>query len=254
MNEHYKDNGYCVVRQLFNAEELNNIKTIVEKFHQSWKQKHSEFYHHNAINSAYLTGTEHLNQSDRNTLFKFIGSNKMMARVRDIIAHQPSFMNTQLFFNPYHAEQNNYWHRDMQYHLSIPQQKAALNDSEVVHFRIPLNDEPGIELIPGTHKRWDSEQELDIRLENDGHKNHEPIDGAVTIALQAGDLLMFSANMIHRGLYGMNRLALDVIFCDPDPTLLEFVELDCLPSPPIITDIDDPAAFISTQQLLQSLK
>jgi len=64
-----------------------------------------------------------------------------------------SIMNTQLFFNPVNDGQKNYWHRDSQYHLSIEEQKEALVGPDVVHFRIPLTNEPGIELVPCTHQR-----------------------------------------------------------------------------------------------------
>lgn len=37
------------------------------------------------------------------------------------------------------------------------------------------------------------------------------------IALEVGDVLLFSANMIHRGLYAKNRLTLDLLYCERSP-------------------------------------
>lgn len=222
MNHKYKESGYFVLRHLFAKEELRELTEAVLEFHESWKRKNREIYSEKAVNSAYLTGTEHLEESKRNVLFRFIGSSRLMNVVSDVMPAGAAFMNTQLFFNPVNPAQKNYWHRDSQYHLSLDEQKEALSGPEVVHFRIPLANEPGIELVPGTHKRWDTDEELAVRLENNGRRNYEDISTSVPIKLEAGDLLVFSANMVHRGLYGMDRLSLDILFCDPEPSLMKF--------------------------------
>ena len=60
----------------------------------------------------------------------------------------------------------------------------------------------------------------------------------VQIPLEMGDCLLFSANMIHRGLYGKNRLALDILYCERDPTLSEFIQLKHQPSAEMLSDLD----------------
>ena len=70
-----------------------------------------------------------------------------MTIVNELIPKQPCCLNTQLFFDPVNKQQSNYWHRDPQYHLSVEQQKAALARGEVIHFRLPLVDEPGLDLF-----------------------------------------------------------------------------------------------------------
>ena len=198
------------------------------------------------MNSAYLTNQEYLNDRQRQVLFDFIASEKLMSIVNELISKQPCFLNTQLFFNPVNPKQSNYWHRDPQYHLSVEQQKAALSASDVIHFRLPLLDEPGIELIPGTHKRWDSTEELEVRLEQNGYKNDQALSQGKVIKLSAGDLLIFSANMIHRGLYGLDRLAFDILFCQPDPSVIQFVSNDSLPTAEDLISLENPDAFDNT--------
>lgn len=237
------------MRRLFTDSELQELTKVVFEFHEAWKLKNSEFYSEKAVNSAYITGTEYLDEEKRIVLFKFIGSSKLMKVVSDVMLKPAAFMNTQLFFNPTNSVQNNCWHRDPQYHLSVNEQKEALSGPEVVHFRIPLVNEPGIELVPGTHKRWDTDEELDVRLENNGRKNHDKISTGVHIKLEAGDLLVFSANMIHRGIYGLDRLSLDILFCDPEPGLIKFVSDESLPGQEAIKNIEDPSAFLNTLNL-----
>jgi len=73
-------------------------------------------------------------------------------------------------------------------------------------------EENGLEWVPGSHQRWDTEEELNVRLELCGHRHQECLDSGLEIPLGAGDLLVFSANLIHRGLYGKHRMALDILF------------------------------------------
>ena len=145
-------------------------------------------------------------------------------------------MEAQLFFDPFKPKQSNYWHRDGQYHLSADEQKLALTEPEVLHVKIPLTIDPGIEVIPDSHKNWDTDNELLIRLQQNEHKNSEHLSNGVQIPLQVADVLMFSANMIHRGLYGKNRLVLDILYCDPQ--LAEFIQVKHQPSAQMLPDLD----------------
>lgn len=250
MNSEYKKNGYHVFKGFLTDVELQKLREVLLQFHESWKRQNAAWYADKAINSAYITGTGHLRESQRKEIFTFLGSFKLMDIVNEILNDRPTFMNTQLFFDPVNKEQKNYWHRDSQYNLSIKEQKEALSGPEAIHFRIPMFDEPGIELIPGTHQRWDSDEELNVRLEKYGRKNHDDLSTGVHIELKAGDLLVFSANMIHRGLYGMDRLSLDILFCDPDPKLLQFASRDCLPGREIFDCLENVDAFERAIELM----
>ncbi|NQZ27647.1 MAG: phytanoyl-CoA dioxygenase family protein [Colwellia sp.] len=254
MKEIYQKQGYLLIRNFLNDMEVSELHSVLTEFHQLWQKKNAQFYRQQAVNSAYLTSNEYLNNTQRNRLFSFIGSTKVMNIVNELIPQQPCFLNTQLFFDPVNKQQSNYWHRDPQYHLSVEQQKAALAGGDALHFRLPLVDEPGLELIPGTHKRWDSAEELKVRLELDGHKNNQPLSQGKSIKLFAGDLLVFSANMIHRGLYGMDRLTFDLLFCSPEPSIIEFVNDDCLPAKSILTKLDDSSAFVNSLLLKKALR
>lgn len=249
MNRAYRESGYLLIRDFLSDDEVLKLHNVVAEFHRLWQKDNATYYAQSAVNSAYLTNQGCLNDRQRQVLFDFIGSEKVMSIVNELIPKQPCFLNTQLFFNPVNPKQSNYWHRDPQYHLTIEQQKSAISSSEVIHFRLPLLDELGIELVPGTHKRWDSTEELNVRLEQEGHKNNQPLSEGKVIKLDAGDLLIFSANMIHRGLYGLDRLAFDILFCQPDPSVIQFVSNDSLPSAEALTSLENSDAFDNTIKL-----
>ncbi|MFQ3193296.1 MAG: hypothetical protein ACI9N3_000108, partial [Colwellia sp.] len=121
--------------------------------------------------------------------------------------------------------------------------------TQVVHLRVPLFDELGMELVPETHKRWDNEEEYNVRQEEKGRLSSENLSTGKAIKLAAGDLLVFSADMIHRGLYGMDRLALDILVFDSAGDFADYVDDDCLPERSMLDKIDDPRLFVNTLQL-----
>lgn len=241
-NNFFAENGYYYVKGLYTESELSKVRPILDKFHQHWLQENQSFYQSRGINSSGLTGAECLSVEEKFTLFEFVSANTLLKQVKGIVA-EPQFMNTQLFFNPYNPKQANYWHRDMQYHLELDAQKAALSGPEVLHCRVAFEDEPGIELIPSSHKNWDSDEELIVRLEQQGARNSDSLTRGKSVALKKGDLLIFSANMIHRGLYGMNRFALDILYFERHPSLNEFVQTGFLPTAEQKQHLKNPMVF-----------
>ena len=119
----YSEEGYFVLRNYFSADELTSLRDVVLKFHDLWKQDNKKFYQEEAFNSSLITGSQYLAVKDRLKLFNFIGSEKIMYLVNSVIANNPAFMNTQLFFNPVTPTQKDFWHRDCQYDHEVEYKK-----------------------------------------------------------------------------------------------------------------------------------
>ena len=249
LNSDYNEHGYFVIRDFFNTAEISSLRKVILKFHELWKQDNAAFYREVAFNSSLITGSKYLAQDDRLTLFNFISSKKIMNIVDSVITDNPAFMNTQLFFNPVNAQLKDFWHRDCQYDHDVDVQKKVIHETQVLHLRVPLFDELGMELVPGTHKRWDNEEEFNVRQEEKGRESNEALSTGKKIQLAAGDLLVFSADMIHRGLYGLDRLALDILVFDSAGDFVDYVDDDCLPDASMLENINDPRLFINTLHL-----
>ncbi len=249
INSDYNEYGYFVIRDFFNAAEISSLRKVILKFHELWKQDNAAFYREVAFNSSLITGSKYLAEDDRLTLFNFISSKKIMNIVDSVITSNPAFMNTQLFFNPVNPQLKDFWHRDCQYDHDVDVQKKVIHETQVLHLRVPLFDELGMELVPGTHKRWDNEEEFNVRQEEKGRESNEALSTGKTIQLAAGDLLVFSADMIHRGLYGLDRLALDILVFDSAGDFVDYVDDDCLPDASMLENINDPRLFMNTLRL-----
>ncbi|MCP4987924.1 MAG: phytanoyl-CoA dioxygenase family protein [Colwellia sp.] len=250
LNKKYINEGYFVVRDYFNANEIASLRKIILKFHQRWKKNNLDFYQtEEAFNSSLVTGSQYLDSNERIKLFNFISSKKMMALIDSVIPNQPAFMNTQLFFDPFDPKQKDFWHRDCQYDFDIEEQKDVIHGTQVLHLRVPLFDELGMELVPGTHKRWDNEEEYNVRQEEKGRVSSESLSMGKQIKLAAGDILVFSADMIHRGLYGLDRLAFDILVFDSAGDYADYVDEDCLPDNLMLKKIKQPRLFEATIHL-----
>ncbi len=250
LNKKYIGEGYFVVRDYFNANEIASLRKIILKFHQHWKKDNLDFYQtEEAFNSSLITGSQYLDSNERVKLFNFISSTKMMTLIDSVIPNKPAFMNTQLFFDPFDPRQKDFWHRDCQYDFDIEEQKKVIHGTQVLHLRVPLFDELGMELVPGTHKRWDNEEEYNVRQEEKGRVSSESLSTGKQIRLAAGDLLVFSADMIHRGLYGLDRLAFDILVFDSAGDYADYVDEDCLPDSLMLKKIKQPRLFETTIHL-----
>ncbi len=242
---HYHAEGFVHLPAFFSATDLLALQAVVQRFHAAWIADNAQLYRTRAVNSAWLTSPQYLASADRLVLFQFLAQQRVAEVLAQVFVKPAAFMNTQLFFNPVNPLQRNYWHRDVQYTgMDVEQQQRALAGSQVVHLRVALRPEPGLELVPGSHRRWDTPAEFDVRMALNGRQNCEAMADARQVAMQAGDVLVFSANMLHRGLYGMDRLAFDMLFCDPDPELLTYVREDCLPDAQTLALLQCPLIFL----------
>lgn len=240
------NSGYLYIENFLEESQLSHIETILRKFHQSWLKKHESFYHTNAINSSNITSGEFLSSEERFTLLKIVSSTKIITEAKNFLGNDIRFLNTQIFFNPFNEGQNNYWHRDIQYTgLSEDEQRKAIeqNGTQVVHLRLAIADENGIEFIPGSHMRWDHTEEYEVRLKLNNKSPSDKITDGKAVTLKRGDLLAFDANIIHRGLYGRDRFAFDILFCKPLPEIMKFLDKTVLPTNEELRGIEHPEVF-----------
>jgi hypothetical protein len=108
------------------------------------------------------------------------------------------------------------WHRDSQFATTDPEQERQLVDSGwSVHLRVALEDDDRLEVVPGSHARWDTAEEMTIRRGSNRATDRMP--NALRVVLKAGDGCIFHAWSIHRATYRRTpiRRTLDLLFTSP---------------------------------------
>ncbi|MEM6255580.1 MAG: phytanoyl-CoA dioxygenase family protein [Cyanobacteria bacterium P01_D01_bin.156] len=234
-SKRFETQGYIILKKLFEKVEIDKISFIVERIYDQWRQEnYPALIAQQLVNMHSLTHPKYFcHSSERVEFFNLIASAKLTNALEQIFSKGIYFHNTQLFFNPYSTQKQPYWHRDLQYSpIEDSVQAAEQPRMTSLHARIPLLAEKGIELIPDSHTRWDTELEHNVRFEFNGHRNCEPLPGSVLIQLEPGDVLIFSAQMIHRGNYHLNpkRRALDLCLGKPHRLVSSFLDITGLPS------------------------
>ncbi len=150
-------------------------------------------------------------------ILAFAGSARVCALL-DAIARSDSGKVLQLKDVHYYHEQTKQdwdgdWHRDSQFSRADPDlERELIATTCSVHVRVALEDDDRLEVVPSSHARWDTDEELHIRRGSNRATSTMP--HSVRITLEAGDACLFHAWSIHRATYRRTpiRRTLDLLY------------------------------------------
>ncbi|MCX6016968.1 MAG: phytanoyl-CoA dioxygenase family protein [Chloroflexi bacterium] len=127
--------------------------------------------------------------------------------VEAVFGEAPMFRCTSLFFNPSGISLDGNWHRDSQFtHRDDAAEwemlRTAGENGAGMQMQIALLPSDDIEIVPGSHLRWDTPAEYAIRKADDwAHNRSNAMPGAQRMHQNAGDAVLFNPNALHRGRY-----------------------------------------------------
>ena len=252
---HYQQHGYLVLPQLLNPLQISQLYQSIKPIYMQWlEQNQPNPGFDQRVNMHSLTLPKYFagQPQQRLAFFQQLSCKVLVDTLKAVFGEKLYFHNTQLFFNPADLQKQNYWHRDLQYSpISEVQQQQAHAELTSLHVRIPLRDETGIELIPHSHQQWDSGLESKVRFAKDGYQQHDDLPHSQLISLKQGDVLVFNAQMIHRGRYDFNaeRLALDLCIGTPHPLIQGFRDSALQPTVDEIAQIENREWFVEAKNL-----
>lgn len=253
----YEAHGFAIVRQWLAPDAVGVLAAEVDRILAQWMAgNRREYEEGRLVNMHSLTGAHYFGSGvERARFFDLVACDEITALLDGMFGDGIYFHNTQLFFNPFENRRRPYWHRDLQY-SPVEDTDQAREQAKMLslHVRIPLLREQGVELVPGTHRRWDTAQESAVRFERDGFRNSDELPDAVLVTLEPGDVLVFDAQMLHRGNYAANpeRKALDLCVGKPHPFILRYLDEGVLPSAEELAAIRNTAWFERARQLAAS--
>lgn len=251
----YDQQGYLVLKQIFEPSALEALKAQVAPIYHQWQQRNQQVSGYTQqVNMHSLTHPAYFAQSEaRMEFFQHLAHPRLVQTLKTIFGSAIYFHNTQLFFNPADPNKTNYWHRDLQYSaLGDDLQKQIHHELLSLHVRIALMDETGVELIPHSHRQWDSPLEHAVRFAREGHHQHDELPYSHLIKLKAGDVLVFNSQLIHRGRYDFNaqRLALDLCIGTPHAAIREFMDTSVQPTADELAQLKHNDWFVEATRLL----
>ena len=218
LSERFRQQGFLIVPGAF-TNELEELRRIGEAALDQFASESSE---DNQPSGRYYSARArmliHLNHpqyhrarpADLPYLLNAVARDDALSMAAAILGEPPLFMQCNLYFEPPEESWVGGWHRDCQYDKfdlrADEETRQIVLDEAVpareVHMHIALCDSAATEIVPGSHSRWDSDAEYQVRVHD--HWSDE-MPGRVPIELRAGDLAFFHVNSIHRGLYYTDR-------------------------------------------------
>ncbi|MAE67054.1 MAG: hypothetical protein CMJ18_22565 [Phycisphaeraceae bacterium] len=143
-------------------------------------------------------------------LLDTIADERILDLVNVILGERALFRCTTYWYNPVSAGKDGHWHRDIQFvYPDEADQRRIISEAtpqESVQIMLALIETEDNEFVPGTHLRWDSEEEYRIRLGDDQANNRsDRMPGAVRFHQEPGDVIAFHPYGLHRGRYHVDK-------------------------------------------------
>ena len=216
--EHWQREGYIVVSGLIDGSRTTRLAAVAESILAQWRECNPETGEPGGGTNA--TCMRHLNhpgyfppegRTGLVTILETIADPGILDVCRMILSADPLFRCTSLFMNPQQDGQDGNWHRDSQFHHPDEEEEkqtvAAGGDlGHSVQLQIALVPSDDIEVVPGSHRRWDTDEEYAIRrADEQKNSRSNAMPGALRVALEPGDAVAFNPLALHRGRYHADK-------------------------------------------------
>jgi hypothetical protein len=194
LDERWRRDGYILVPGLIHATQANQLRTLAEPILSQWRQCNPETGEAgggvDATVMRHLNHPEYFRQSGTSLVDLLQAVPAVLDVCTTILNAEPLFRCTSLFMNPQVNSQDGNWHRDSQFHHADEEEErqaiVGVGDlGRSVQLQIALVASDDVEVVPGSHLRWDTTAEY---------------------SLQPGDAVAFNPLALHRGRYHADKL------------------------------------------------
>jgi ectoine hydroxylase-related dioxygenase (phytanoyl-CoA dioxygenase family) len=215
--EEWKVNGFVVVRNVLDIAHTARLRRICDGVLEQWRRRDPQT---GRPSDPRATVMRHLNHPDYfaagapglSDVLELAAHPKLLELAHTLLGEEPMFRCTSYFMNPLENSLDGEWHRDSQYETSdeASEKELVLSGGDTgagVQLQVALVPSDDVEIVAGSHLRWDTPQELAIRRA-DGFRNNRSsaMPGATRVGLDAGDAAAFNSLGVHRGRYHTDKL------------------------------------------------
>ena len=221
----YAETGVIVVPRIVEPDIVARLRVICEHCLCQWRAREATNEgdpdrHNNAHVIRHLNHPDYYDPAHRAwlvDLLDVVADPNIIDVVREVFDDEVLFRTTSLFFNPLHTSLDGNWHRDTQFTspdeatekqkvLHAAERMRQTGRPQSMQMQIALVPSDDSEYVPGSHLRWDTDEEYYIRRSNDMRYNRSNLmPGAVHTHQEPGDAAAFNPIGLHRGRYHAER-------------------------------------------------
>ncbi|MEN9518670.1 MAG: hypothetical protein RLZZ381_1258 [Cyanobacteriota bacterium] len=214
--------GYIIIPKLFDLENIDRLKSIcaraLDRRRKEYLKTQPKFPKKTCSlpeQIEYFSDYSEVIDYLQNT----IADQQILSILNCICDRQLFFHGLVYFFNPEELSWRGDWHRDGQ--INAPEdrtERSRIFSSSFIRVHLALIADDNLEIVAGSHARWDTPQELEIRKELNGKFSDSNLMSSTTrINLQPGDAIFFDGYSIHRGNYfaERSRKTLAILYSSP---------------------------------------
>jgi hypothetical protein len=193
--------GYIIIPKLFDLENIDRLKSIcaraLDRRRKEYLKTHPIFPKKTCSLPEQIEYFSDYSQVI-DYLLNTIADQRILSILDYICDRQLFFHGLVYFFNPEERSWRGDWHRDGQ--INAPDdrtERLRIFSSSFVRVHLALIADDNLEIVPGSHARWDTSQELEIRKGLNGKFSDSNLMPSPTrINLQPGDAVFFDGYSI----------------------------------------------------------
>lgn len=201
----FRERSHFVVPAFLAKAELGELRRVCDHALERVRAE-SSVKGHTSPSVSLFAATDHLacDPSTIQPLLSFAASRRVCALLdglgSDAEERAPRLKKLDYYHEQTRHDWDGDWHRDSQFTEHDPERERALVvGTTAVHVRVAFEPDDRLELVEGSHSRWDTDEELRIR--KGAQRASADMPHSVRIALRPGDACVFHAWAIHRATY-----------------------------------------------------
>jgi hypothetical protein len=217
VRDQWRTDGFVTLRGLYDEQRTVRLKRICDSVLHQWRERDPVTGQVPAVDAIRMQHVHHPSyfpdrKADLCHLLNAIGDCEVLSTCRDLFEEEPLFNCTTLYMNPIEKRRDGFWHRDTQNPFPDPEdERNAVQEAgpagEMIQIQIALVPSDELEYVSGSHLRWDTTKEFEIRRANGcQNSNSNDMPGASRVILRPGDAVLFNSCGIHRGQYHPDKL------------------------------------------------
>jgi hypothetical protein len=213
----WRRDGCVLAPQLISPVRAERLRTLCDRVLEQWRacdpqtgepgERPDATVMRHLNHPAYFAARAAEHAAERAEILAAAADPAVLGLVAAVFGEAPMFRCTSLFFNPSGISLDGNWHRDSQFSrrddaAEWEMLRAAGENGSGMQLQIALAPSDDIEIVPGSHLRWDTPEEYAIRKADGGANNRSnAMPGARRVRQAPGDAVLFNPNAIHRGRY-----------------------------------------------------